>query len=174
MKWWSLRISRLEFKTSTRKITHRFRGICEIYLELLKRNWKITTWNQLDLGTPKISPDTASGHPNGGGEPTASYKMNQWSLRNNLLKCKTWEKNPDHYRESRKYITWEIHVITTSILLWDMGNTCYVDENCHVSLQNLWSGINGLLNMNVPLIHPTLKLDFLWICGRFISNERLD
>ena len=46
----SLKNNRLKFKTAE-KITDYFRGIYRIYLNLLKRNRRMSTGNQLDLQT---------------------------------------------------------------------------------------------------------------------------
>ena len=47
MNWLSLRINRLKFRLQ--KITYRFKGICEIYHNSIKKNKKITTCIQLDI-----------------------------------------------------------------------------------------------------------------------------
>ena len=79
-----------------RKTTDHFRGMCRMHLNLLKKSWKITTCNRLDLETIgfwPIMPQKLLGH---GHKPSAhhvwdwSLGLRKMKLRLLLLLLLTW------------------------------------------------------------------------------------
>ena len=130
-------MNRLEFKTS-RKITDHYRGVYGVHLKIIKKNWKITTCDRLDLATlgiwpivPKNLPDTRTPRCIG----ICVFKNCFVSLEDGFY--------PQLIRTSFEF------------------NGCGVHYNLHILASKCFVFHQLILLLYFTLLHLTLRVDFV-------------